>query len=104
MHCVGIDGLRDQSAASAWLAARESIEVVSRDRAGAYAEAARSGASAAVQVADRFHLHRNLTDVLERVLAAKRAAYAPAIEKWRHLYDASSWFWPIPMQSIRASS
>jgi DNA-binding CsgD family transcriptional regulator len=40
---------------------------VSRDRGGEYAEAARRAAPNAVQVADRFHLLKNLKDVVARV-------------------------------------
>jgi len=52
-----------------WLAKHSGIEVVSRDRAGVYADGAALGAPQAVQVADRWHLLRNLRDVAERVLA-----------------------------------
>jgi transposase len=41
--------------------------VVSRDRGGEYAEAARRAAPHAVQVAERFHLLKNLRDVVLRV-------------------------------------
>jgi len=41
--------------------------IVSRDRGGEYAEAARRAAPDAVQVADRFHLMKNLRDVVVRV-------------------------------------
>src|SRR3954447_12035632 len=43
------------------------VEVVSRNRGGEYAEAARRAAPHAVQVADRFHLLKNLRDVVLRV-------------------------------------
>ncbi len=50
-----------------WLSEHPGVEVVSRDRGGEYAEAARRVAPHAVQVADRFHLLKNLRDVVLRV-------------------------------------
>ena len=57
-----VDILDDRSVESvrAWLQERSSIEVVSIDRCGIYAQAAREGAPQARQVADRFHLVQNL--------------------------------------------
>lgn len=68
-RCV-VDLLPDRQSGTVreWLRDHAPPEVISRDRAGAYAEAARQGAPHAVQVADRFHLLRNLREALEHVL------------------------------------
>ncbi len=75
-----VDVLPDRTAATfaAWLKAHPGVAVVSRDRGGAYAEGARQGAPAATQVADRFHLAKNVGDALERVLQRHRAAFRAA--------------------------
>ena len=48
--------------------ANPSIEIVARDRAGAYSEAAEIALPHAVQVCDRWHLLSNLRDNVERML------------------------------------
>jgi len=70
-----IDLLPDRKAetAKAWMQAHAEIELVSRDRGGDYATAAREGAPQAVQTADRFHLCKNLTEAVEKALARCRA-------------------------------
>jgi transposase len=64
-----VDVLPDRSADTfaRWLGEHPGVEVVSRDRGGEYAEAARRAIPHAVQVADRFHLLKNLGDVVSRV-------------------------------------
>lgn len=70
-----VDLLEDRTAAifAAWLVAHPGVEIIARDRAGAYADGARQGAPDAVQIADRFHVLINVGEVLERVLGRKRA-------------------------------
>jgi transposase len=66
-----VDLLPDRSSESlaTWLTQHPEIEVLSRDRASVYAEAAREGAPQAKQVADRWHLLRNLGEAMERLTA-----------------------------------
>lgn len=57
----------DAATLAAWLRAHPGVRVLSRDRGGPFAEATRQAAPTAIQVADRFHLLRNLGRVAERV-------------------------------------
>jgi transposase len=69
-----LDVLPDREAESVktWLQAHPEIEFVSRDRAGAYADGAARGAPQAKQIADRWHLAKNLGDAVEDYLKRKR--------------------------------
>jgi transposase len=71
---------RDAETAAAWLKDHPGIEVVSRDRAAAYAQAATEGASQAEQVADRWHLLKNLREAVERVLQRHSAVVDAALK------------------------
>ncbi|MEU8548983.1 ISL3 family transposase [Streptomyces roseoverticillatus] len=75
-----VDVLPDRTARtlSAWLDRHPGTEVVCRDRASSYAEAVRTSAPDAIQVADRFHVRQNLTDAVERCVIAHRSCLPAA--------------------------
>jgi transposase len=58
-----------------WLQEHPGVEVIARDRSSAYAEGARQGASAAIQVADRFHVLQNLREALDQVFTTYPQAF-----------------------------
>jgi transposase len=94
---------RQAETAAAWMHQHPDIELVGRDRGGDYAAAARKGAPQAIQVADRFHLMKNLTEAVGLALvrcwtkrqqarkpepqASAEAAHdpppLPTVETWR---------------------
>ncbi len=67
--CV-LDLLSERSAEAliTWLSTHPEVEIISRDRGGIYAQGALAGAPQAQQVADRFHLLQNLTELMRRIL------------------------------------
>lgn len=75
---VDIISGRNAETVREWLQAHPGIQVVVRDRATSYADAANAAVPDAVQVADRFHLVRNVMDALKEVV------------------DSKSWTLPLP--------
>lgn len=72
---------RDAAPVRAWVEAHPGVEVICRDRSSSYAEAARTAAPDAVQVADRYHLWMKLTGAVEECIMRHRSALTePLIE------------------------
>jgi transposase len=69
-----IDLLPDREAETLaqWLKAHPGVEIVTRDRSSAYAVGIRAGAPDALQIADRWHLIKNLSEALEKLLIRLR--------------------------------
>lgn len=65
-----IDILNDRTAdtLAQWLKEHPGIEIVSRDRSQTYADAITKGVPEAIQVADRWHLLKNLSEAVFKIL------------------------------------
>src|SRR5260370_15531274 len=106
-----IDVLADRESATveAWLQEHPEVDFVSRDRGKEFAKAATLGAPQAQQVVDRFHVVKNLSEVLQEILghcraeirqgAAAAAEFEKAAEeRARGLPTVSTWQQRTPAQ------
>ena len=71
---------RDGVPVAEWLKSHPGIEVITRDRWAAYANACSAGAPQATQVADRFHLIGNIRELVERLFEQHASALDAALE------------------------
>jgi transposase len=93
---------RESTTVEAWLKEHPEVELVIRDRGKDFIKAATAGAPQAQQVVDRFHVVKNLSEVLQEILGHCRAeirqgeALPPQLEKAgeepiRPLPTAATW-------------
>ena len=68
-----LDG-RDGAVLKEWLKKNKQVKTVTRDRASAYAKAVEEILPDCMQIADRFHLHQNLMDAVNKILSREISA------------------------------
>src|SRR5437764_5330228 len=96
------EAFRESATVEAWLQEHPEVAFVSRDRGKEFTKAATLGAPQAQQVVDRFHVVKNLSEVLQEILGHCRAeirqgeAPLPQLEKageepTRPLPTATTW-------------
>ena len=88
---------RSEESTEAWMRRHPGTEIVSRDRASLYAEAATKAAPKAVQVADRWHLLHNLSEALIDALAPHHRLLAEVAKATSDKPEAGNV--SIPLQS-----
>jgi transposase len=71
---------REASTLAKWLQEHPGVEIISRDRGGAYAEGATLGAPDVQQTADRWHILKNLGEALEGFFISKKSVLKAAMQ------------------------
>ena len=89
-----------------WLREHPGVEVFSRDRSTTYKSAMDKAAPEAIQVADRFHLVKNLSDVLEIALGSYRGELKAAQQTQNAVIiaDDSEWVVATPKPTATAAA
>jgi transposase len=87
---------RSVETVSAWFEKHPSIEIVSRDRSSEYAAAIKKGAPQALQVADLWHIGKNLADSVQILLARCRAEIRRGLQGQAMLEPEQEETEPVP--------
>ena len=76
---IEVLGGRESTIVADWLEKHPTVEMVARDRAGAYSDAVQSAIPDAQQIADRWHLLTNLREAVERLLVRQATRLREAV-------------------------
>jgi len=79
---------RDGDSLYEWLGAQNEIKTVNRDRAGSYASVVSKTNPKAEQIADRFHLIKNLSEHVESIIFSNSTLINKILSRGKSLYDA----------------
>jgi transposase len=79
-----IDLLPDRTSVTlaTWLKAHPEVNIIARDRSTEYANGIKQGAAKATQVLDRWHLLKNFSEALERVVQQQQKAIKALAKSW----------------------
>ena len=78
---IDLLGGRDTDSFGKWMEEHKKVEVVSRDRSTDYSSAIASSGRPITEVADKFHLIKNITDRMAKLIAENYSDYRRAIRE-----------------------
>ncbi len=96
-----VDVLEDRTAETlaTWLTKHPEIKIVTRDRSKTYAEGIRQGAPQAIQIADRWHLLKNGSDVVYEVFQQENGVIQKQLKEGSELKKIEDPLTELPPES-----
>ena len=79
---------RDGESLSEWLGTQNDIKTVNRDRAGSYASVVSKVNQRAEQIADRFHLIKNLSEHIESIMFSNSALINKIVSQEKSIHNS----------------
>lgn len=86
---------RDADSLARWLKQQDNVQTIARDRSDVYRKGSTLGAPQAVQVADRFHLVKNLREAFQEFLDGRMASIREALAECKSTDTAPAESTPV---------